>query len=105
MAKKTSFKAWAPGSGDYQYLFLGGQQIRDILTAAHANATECQFPPSNFAKIALVKSQYGTISMKIKPTPVASFRTISFDHNPIVQEHIINCFANVRCGSGFVFSS
>jgi MoxR-like ATPase len=98
MAKKTSFKAWAPGNENSHYLFLGGQQIRDILTPAHATATECQFPPSNFAKIALVKNSYGTVAIKIKPTPVASFRTISFDSNPVVQEHVINCFANAMRG-------
>jgi MoxR-like ATPase len=98
MAKKASFKAWAPGSGDSQYLFLGGQEVRDILTPAHAHANECQFPPSNFAKIALVKNSYGTVCLKVKPTPVAQFRTISFNSTPEIQEAIIGLFAHALRG-------
>jgi MoxR-like ATPase len=97
MAKKTSFRAWAPTGGEPQYLFLGGQAVRDILTYGHATANDCQFPVSNFAKIALVKS-YGTVAVKVKPTPVATFRTVHFSSDTDTQEKIINLFAHAMRG-------
>jgi MoxR-like ATPase len=97
MAKRATFKAWAPSGGEPQYLFLGGQEVRDILTYGHATANDCQFPVSNFAKIALVKT-YGLVTVKVKPTPVATFRTVSFSSDTETQEKIIGLFAHALRG-------
>ena len=97
MAKRATFKAWEPGGGGAQYIFLTGQKVRDILVNQFGHATDCQFPVSNFAKIAIVKL-HGMVAIKVKPTPVASFRTVYWKSNDDVPGRIMDHFAAALAG-------
>lgn len=97
MAKRATFKAWEPGSGGAQYIFLTGQKVRDILVQQNGHATDCQFPVSNFAKVAIIKL-HGMVAIKVKPTPVASFRTVYWKSNDGIPARVTELFASALAG-------